>query len=139
MSCLYFSSPPCQSTTCLTSERFLLLLTIPLFPLILTPLLLSSSLPQPEMNQEFNIPNRADLVMEFNLVLFLFTYKYLLLIVQYLFSSLQLVSGLGQHGFLSFFLHLDPGFHVYIGNIKVSLSFWCTMKKRKRKKVWSSA
>ena len=117
----------------------ILFLHLLLFPHIPAQLHLSFSNPQPEMNQEFNIPNGADLVMEFNLVFFLFTYKYLLLIVQYLFSSLQLVSGLGQHGFLSFFLHLDPGFHVYIGNIKVSLSFWCSMKKRKRKKVWSSA
>jgi len=52
---------------------------------------------QPEMNQQFNVPKGASLLLEFNLV----------------------VQGLGHPGFLSFFLRLDPGFNVYVGNIKV--------------------
>ena len=52
---------------------------------------------QPQMVQEFQIGAESMLIVEFHL----------------------LVKGMGNSGFLSFFLKLDPGFNIYVGNIKV--------------------
>merc|ERR1719369_1959431 len=52
---------------------------------------------QPQIVQEFQIGPDSMLIVEFHL----------------------LVKGMGNSGFLSFFLKLDPGFNIYVGNIKV--------------------
>ena len=52
---------------------------------------------QPQIVQEFQIGPESMLIVEFHL----------------------LVKGMGNSGFLSFFLKLDPGFNIYVGNIKV--------------------
>ena len=40
-----------------------------------------------------------------------------------------MVLGLGHPGFLSFFLRLDPGFNIYVGNIKVGIKLQKQNKK----------
>ena len=52
---------------------------------------------QPQLVQEFNIGPESMLIIEFHLI----------------------VKGMGKSGFLAFFLKLDPGFNIYVGNIKV--------------------
>ena len=87
---------------------------------------------QPEMNQQFNVPKGASLLLEFNLVIFLScifvksvfdvkVYVYHQTCLMYIGGTFQVVQGLGHPGFLSFFLRLDPGFNIYVGNIKVQM------------------
>ena len=52
---------------------------------------------QPQLVQEFQIGPESMLIIEFHLI----------------------VKGMRNSGFLSFFLKLDPGFNLYVGNIKV--------------------
>ena len=66
----------------------------------------------------------------------------------YIGGTFQVVQGLGHPGFLSFFLRLDPGFNIYVGNIKVQMfiswslsliqcnAMLCLVQKLRELEVW---